>query len=57
MKIDSDNLIIYIISGSSQAIVHRLGAGALSVAIYTGLAAWLVRRHRLARNGRHGLGG
>jgi len=31
---------------------ERFGAGARSVAIYTGLSAWLVRRYRLARNGR-----
>ena len=37
--------------------VKGMGAGALSVAIYTALAAWLVRRYRLSRNGRHGLVG
>ena len=35
--------------------VKGMGAGTLSVVIYNALAAWMVRRWRLAKNGRKGL--
>ena len=36
-----------------EPVVNSKGAGALSVAICNAFAAWLVRRYRLNKNGRH----